>query len=143
MPVPKAVARWDKAGLNRLTRPIAPWMPGLGVVVHRGRRSGRRYQTPVSVFPAGAGYLLAVTYGPDADWVKNVLAAGGCELRTRGRALQLGSPRLFHDDSRSGIGPPERQVPRILGVAASCPPRPHPPARRPQPAPARPRENQH
>ena len=82
-----------------------------------GRRSGRRYETPVNVFPAGSGYLFALTYGPDTDWVKNVLAAGGCELRTRGRAIQLGSPRLFHDDSRSGIRPLQRQVLRILGVA--------------------------
>ena len=117
MPIPKTVGRWNKAGLNRLTRRIAPWMPGLGVLVHRGRTSGRRYQTPVNVFPAGSGYLFALTYGPDTDWVKNVLAAGGCELRTRGRAIQLGSPRLFHDESRSGIRPLERQVLRILGVA--------------------------
>ena len=50
MPIPKVVARWNKAGLNRVTRHIAPWAPGLGVVVHRGRRSGRAYQTPVNVF---------------------------------------------------------------------------------------------
>ena len=117
MPIPKTVGRWNKAGLTRLTRRIAPWMPGLGVVVHRGRRSGRRYQTPVNVFPADSGYLFALTYGPDTDWVKNVLAAGGCELRTRGRAIQLGSPRLFRDESRSGIRPLGRQVLRILGVA--------------------------
>lgn len=117
MPIPKTVGRWNKAGLNRLTRRIAPWMPGLGVIVHRGRRSGRRYQTPVNVFPAGSGYLFALTYGPDTDWVKNVLAAGGCELRTRGRAIQLGFPRLVHDESRSSVRPLERQVLRILGVA--------------------------
>jgi deazaflavin-dependent oxidoreductase (nitroreductase family) len=117
MPIPKAAGRWNKAGLNHLTRHIAPWMPGLGVVVHRGRRPGRRYQTPVQVFTAGGGYVLALTYGPDTDWVKNVLAAGGCELRTRGRAIQLGSPRLFHDQSRSGIRPVGRQMLRILGVA--------------------------
>lgn len=117
MPIPKVVGRWNKVGLNHLTRHIAPWMPGLGVVVHRGRRSGRRYQTPVNVFADGDGYVLALTYGSDTDWVKNVLAAGGCELRTRGRAVQLGSPRLFHDQSRSGIRPVERQILRILGVA--------------------------
>jgi deazaflavin-dependent oxidoreductase (nitroreductase family) len=117
MPIPKVVGRWNKAGLNRLTRHIAPWMPGLGVVSHRGRRSGRRYQTPVNVFRAGNGYVFALTYGPDTDWVKNILAAGGCELRTRGQAIQLGSPRLFHDESRSGIRPVERQVLRILDVA--------------------------
>jgi deazaflavin-dependent oxidoreductase (nitroreductase family) len=117
MPIPKAVARWNKAGLNRVTRHIAPWMPGLGLVVHRGRRSGRRYQTPVNVFPEGDGYVFALTYGPGTDWVKNVLAAGGCELRTRGRTIQLVSPNLFHDESRRGIRPFERQVLRLLGVA--------------------------
>jgi deazaflavin-dependent oxidoreductase (nitroreductase family) len=117
MPIPKVVGRWNKAGLNRVTRHIAPWMPGLGVVVHRGRRSGRRYQTPVNVFIADDGYVFALTYGPDTDWVKNVLAAGGCELRTRGETIELASPRLFHDETRRGIRPFERQVLRVLGVA--------------------------
>jgi deazaflavin-dependent oxidoreductase (nitroreductase family) len=117
MPIPRIVRQWNKAGLNRVTRHIAPWMPGLGVVVHRGRRSGRLYQTPVNVFAAEDGYVLALTYGPDTDWVKNVLAAGGCELRTRGRAVQLVSPRLFHDEARRDIRPLERQVLRVIGVA--------------------------
>lgn len=104
-------------------------MPGLGVVVHHGRRSGRRYQTPVNVFTAGNGYVFALTYGPDTDWVKNVLAAGGCELRTRGQTIQLGSPRLFHDERRAGIRPVERQVLRILDVADFLSLRPVGPAR--------------
>ncbi|MFZ0664809.1 MAG: nitroreductase family deazaflavin-dependent oxidoreductase [Acidimicrobiales bacterium] len=117
MPIPKAAGRWNKAGLNRVTRHIAPWMPGLGVVIHRGRRSGRRYETPVNVFTADGGYVFALTYGPDTDWVKNVLAAGGCGLRTRGDTIELVSPRLFHDVTRRGIRPFERQVLRVLGVA--------------------------
>ncbi|HZD69782.1 MAG TPA: nitroreductase family deazaflavin-dependent oxidoreductase [Actinomycetes bacterium] len=116
MPIPKAVGRWNKVGLNRITRRIAPWAPGFGVVVHRGRRSGRRYRTPVNVFPTQDGYLFALTYGPDTDWVKNVLAAGGCELHTRGRAIRLVAPHLYHDESQRGIRPVERQVLRILGV---------------------------
>jgi deazaflavin-dependent oxidoreductase (nitroreductase family) len=117
MPIPRIVGQWNKVGLNRVTRRIAPWMPGLGVVVHRGRRTGRVYQTPVNVFAAEAGYVLALTYGPDTDWVKNVLAAGGCELRTRGRAIRLTAPRLFRDETRRGIRPLERQVLRVIGVA--------------------------
>jgi deazaflavin-dependent oxidoreductase (nitroreductase family) len=113
MPIPKVVGRWNKAGLNRVTRHIAPWMPGLGVVIHRGRR----YETPVNVFTADDGYVFALTYGPDTDWVKNVLAAGGCELRTRGDTIKLVPPRLFHDETRRGIRPFERQVLRALGVA--------------------------
>ena len=117
MPIPRAVGRWNKAGLNRVTRHVAPWMPGLGLVIHRGRRSGRQYQTPVNVFPAADGYVFALTYGPDTDWVRNVLAAGGCELRTRGRTVRLVSPRLYHDEDRRGIRPLERQVLRVLNVA--------------------------
>jgi deazaflavin-dependent oxidoreductase (nitroreductase family) len=117
VPIPRRVGQWNKAGLNRITKHIAPWMPGFGVVVHRGRRSGRLYQTPVNVFATGDGYVLALTYGPDTDWVKNVLAAGGCELRTRGRAIRLTSPRLFHDEARRDIRPLERQVLRVIGVA--------------------------
>jgi deazaflavin-dependent oxidoreductase (nitroreductase family) len=116
MPIPKVVGRWNKAGLNHITRHIAPWAPGLGVIVHRGRRSGRRYRTPVNVFRAGDGYVIALTYGPDTDWVKNVLAAGGCELRTRGQVVRLSSPRLFHDESRSSIRPLERRVLGLLNV---------------------------
>ena len=117
MPIPRAVGRWNKAGLNRLTRHVAPWMPGFGLVIHRGRRSGRQYQTPVNVFAAADGYVFALTYGPDTDWVRNVLAAGGCELRTRGRTVPLVSPRLYHDEERRGIRPFERQVLRVLNVA--------------------------
>ena len=117
MPIPRIVRQWNKAGLNRVTKHIAPWTPGFGVVVHRGRRSSQLYQTPVNVFATEDGYVFALTYGPDTDWVKNVLAAGGCELRTRGRAIRLVSPRLFHDEARRDIRPVERQVLRVLGVA--------------------------
>ena len=117
MPIPSRVARWNKVGLNRITRHVAPWMPGFGLVVHRGRRSGREYQTPVNVFQADDGFVIALTYGADTDWVKNVQAAGGCELRTRGRVLRVGSPRVYHDETRHGIRPLERQMLRLLGVA--------------------------
>lgn len=116
MPIPRMVARLNKVGLNRLTKHIAPWMPGLGVVVHHGRRSGRVYQTPVNVFTAGDGYVIALTYGTGSDWVKNVLAAGGCELRTRGHVIATTSPRVFHDETRRDIRPLERQALRVLGV---------------------------
>lgn len=117
MPIPRVVRRWNKVGLNRVTKRIAPQMPGFGVVVHRGRHSGRIYETPVNVFRAADGYVLALTYGPDTDWVKNVLAAGGCELKTQGRTVRLMSPRLFRDESRHDIRPVERQVLKVLGIS--------------------------
>jgi deazaflavin-dependent oxidoreductase (nitroreductase family) len=117
MPIPRTIGRWNRVGLNRLTRRLAPRLPGFGVVVHRGRRSGHQYRTPVNVFPTADGYRFALTYGPDTDWVRNVLAAGGCELQTRGRTVRLVAPRLYHDERRRGIRPVERQILRLLGVA--------------------------
>jgi hypothetical protein len=96
-------------------------MHGFGVVVHQGRRSGRLYQTPVNVFATEDGYVLALTYGPDTDWVKNVLVAGGCELRTRGRAIRLASPRLFP----AMTGPP-RKDPGSTCYRDDCAPGPGP-----------------
>lgn len=109
--------RVNKVALNKVTRQLAPWLPGLGVVVHRGRRSGREYRTPVNVFPRPEGrYVLALSYGPDTDWVKNVIAAGGCELLTRGTHIELTTPRLFHDESRNEIRVVERGVLGLLHV---------------------------
>ena len=68
MPIPWRAGQWNKAGLNRITKHIAPWMPGFGIVVHRGRHSGRPYQTPVNVFATEDGYVLALIFGPDTDW---------------------------------------------------------------------------
>ena len=67
--------------------------------------------------PGWGRLSFALTYGPDSDWVKNVLAAGGCGLVTRGRTVRLVSPRLVHDENRRGIRPVERQVLRLIGVA--------------------------
>jgi deazaflavin-dependent oxidoreductase (nitroreductase family) len=117
MTVPRRVARWNKAGPNRVVQHVAPWLPGLALVVHRGRRSGRTYRTPVNVFRTEDGFIMALTYGPDTDWVKNVQAAGGCELRTRGRVLRVDEPRVYRDETRRGIRPVERQVLRLIGVA--------------------------
>jgi deazaflavin-dependent oxidoreductase (nitroreductase family) len=117
MPIPKQVARWNKAGLNRVVRRIAPWMPGLGVVVHRGRRSGRAYRTPVEVFQARDGFVIALTYGADTDWLRNIQAAGGGELRTRGLVFQVSEPRVYHDEERAGIRLAERRMLGLLDVA--------------------------
>lgn len=117
MPIPTVVGRLNKVGLNRVTRRLAPWLPDFGIVVHRGRRSGRRFETPVNVFADGDGYAFALTYGAGADWVRNVLAAGGCEVRIRGRSIPLAAPRLVHDESRRYVPGVARPILRAVGVA--------------------------
>jgi deazaflavin-dependent oxidoreductase (nitroreductase family) len=96
----RRIAHFNRRVTNRVTGPLAPWLPGFGVVVHSGRKSGREYRTPVNVFRHGGGYVIALTYGAEADWVRNVLAAGRATLLTRGGRLELTGPELVHDESR-------------------------------------------
>ena len=117
MPIPDGMRYVNKVALNRVTRPLLRWLPGFGVLVHRGRRSGKRYRTPVNVFPRPGGrYVVALTYGPDTDWLKNVLAAGGCELLTGGRHIKLTTPHVFHDEARQEIRAVERLALGLLRV---------------------------
>jgi deazaflavin-dependent oxidoreductase (nitroreductase family) len=103
MALGRRLATFNRHVTNRLLGGVATRLPGFGVVLHVGRRSGRRYRTPVNVFRTPHGYLLALTYGSGAEWVKNVLATNGCELVTRGRTERLGNPRLFRDDRRTRV----------------------------------------
>ena len=110
MPLPQSVARFNKRVTNRLTGRLARYLPGFGVVLHTGRKTHRQYRTPVNVFERDGKYVFALTYGADADWVRNVLADGGCALETRGRTVRLAEPRLFHDERRRAMPPPVRVV---------------------------------
>ncbi|OBG81130.1 nitroreductase [Mycobacterium sp. NS-7484] len=103
MPAPRWVAKANKAGLNRLTRFIAPWAPGWAVVIHRGRKSGRIFRTPLWAFRRQHGYVIALTYGSESDWVRNVLAAGGCELETRRHRYRLIEPKVYRDENATDM----------------------------------------
>ena len=116
MPLPRFIARVNRRVTNRLLGGLASRLPWFGVVVHTGRRSRRQYRTPVNVFRRGDRYIIALTYGSDADWVRNVLAEGGCTLETRGHMLHLSRPRLFHDESRDAVPAPVRLVLGIINV---------------------------
>jgi len=100
MALPRWLARFNVAFTNRLMLPVAGVLPWFGIVEHVGRRSGHRYRTPVNVFRRGDRYLFALTYGPESEWVHNVVAAGGCALVSRGRRTELVEPRRYRDPSR-------------------------------------------
>lgn len=104
------VARWNKVGLNRVTRLFAGRAPLMGLVEHVGRKSGTPYRTPINIFRADDGFVAALTYGSDSQWVRNVVAAGRCRLYTHGRWHDLVEPRIVHDPSRQHIPSPFRQV---------------------------------
>ena len=68
--------------------------PALARLEHRGRRSGREYVTPVSAHLTGDTFLVPLTFGDRSDWCRNVLEAGGCSIRWRGRDHRAVNPRV-------------------------------------------------
>ncbi|GAB2449529.1 nitroreductase family deazaflavin-dependent oxidoreductase [Nocardia tengchongensis] len=114
MPTPRWVAHANKFSLNLITRYIAPWAPGWALVVHRGRKSGRVFRTPLWAFRRQNRYVIALTYGSESDWVRNVLAADGCELRTRLRHYEVGSPRVYRDARAADMPLPIRLMLRYV-----------------------------
>jgi deazaflavin-dependent oxidoreductase (nitroreductase family) len=110
------VAAFNLAVTNRITSRFADRLPGFGILTHVGRKSGRLYHTPVNVFRAPDGFLIALTYGRESEWVKNVLAAGGCELETRGVRYLLSAPTILHDPTRRRFPLPVRMMLGIIGA---------------------------
>ena len=110
------LAKFNIAVTNRITSLFAGWLPGFGILTHVGRKSGKVYRTPVNVFRASNGFIIALTYGSQSEWVKNVIAAGGCELRTRGKTYQLSAPKVVRDPTRQNFPIPERLVLNIVGA---------------------------
>ncbi len=87
------------------------------MVTHVGRLSGTVYRTPILGFPTTTGFTIALTYGPEADWVKNVMAAGGCRLHYQGRSEVLQCPRIIKAAAGMADLPPlVRPVLRLLRV---------------------------
>ena len=116
MPIPKAVARFNRSVTNPVLSPLARRLPGFALVTHVGRRSGREYVTPVNLFRHGDGWVIALTYGADSQWVLNALAAGAIGVETRRRRLRLVGPEVVRDPRRSPVPPPARWMLGLLGV---------------------------
>ena len=68
------------------------------VIKHVGRRSGKLYETPLIAQPMGERFVFALTYGPNVDWYRNILAAGECTLLRRGKEYHLENPVTLSQD---------------------------------------------
>ena len=102
--------------VNPVTRLIAGRVPGFVVLTHAGRTSGRHYQTPIFLLQRGDEYVFALTFGSKANWVRNILASGTCEMRDRGRDVQLIKPEVFVDRTRHLMPLPFRLAGRAVLV---------------------------
>ncbi len=103
--VPPASRSWRFA---RVTAPLARRLAGRrffplwAVVQHRGRRSGRALSVPVAVRARPDAFLIVLPWGPSTNWVRNVLAAGGCVVRWRGADRPCSDPAVL---DRAGARP--------------------------------------
>jgi len=93
-------------------------MPILGIVHHRGRKSGRMYATPLGVRPApGGGFVMPLTFGEASHWYQNIRAARWCVITYRGADHSVTAP-IIVDRATAGPAYPryERLALRLIGI---------------------------
>jgi len=97
--------------INPVAVPLARFMPGITVISHRGRKSGRRLETAVSAYRKGNSVAIMLAHGK-TNWVKNILAAGEADIRIGRRDLHLVNPRIV------AAGTDDPSLPRMARAAA-------------------------
>ncbi len=128
-PKPRAVRTINRAAHTLLrigTRHLNPLMlslagsrrlPMLAVIHHRGRRSGRSYTTPLAARPTPDGFVIPLTFGQQADWFRNLQAAGGCMIRWKGQDYPVIEPEVVDFPTvRVSFYPAERILVPIIGI---------------------------
>lgn len=96
-------------------------VPLIGLVYHRGRRSGRMYKSPVLMASTGDLVLIPLTFGSTSDWYRNVLVAGGCRVKSRGVEYITNDPQVIDDVTsadavRTALAPFVRTLLRAFGI---------------------------
>ena len=93
-------------------------MPVLGILHHRGRKTGREYATPLGIRPAGAGgFVMPLTFGESAGWYRNVRAAGSAVITWRGGDHAVAGPVIVDEAVALPAFPRyERLALRLIGV---------------------------
>jgi hypothetical protein len=117
--LPANIREFNKRFTNpMMTRSIAAGKRGnLGLIIHRGRTSGREYTTPVRIDAIPGGFLVPMPYGTDTDWLKNILAAQGALLRFQGHDITVDQPEII--DAATGLAmlsPSSARVARLMGI---------------------------
>jgi deazaflavin-dependent oxidoreductase (nitroreductase family) len=96
MVLPRWLARANRKVANPILRRLPGRLSPFATVHHVGRRSGRPYEIPLVAFRTSTGFLLTPTYGPDTDWVRNIMAAGSFAMERRGVWVELDNVRLVN-----------------------------------------------
>ena len=97
--------------INPVAVPLARVVPGITVIRHRGRKSGKTYETAISAYRKGNSVAIMLAHGK-TNWVKNILAAGEADILLGGRDLHLVNPRIV------AAGTDDASLPRMTRAAA-------------------------
>ncbi|MEJ7839913.1 MAG: nitroreductase family deazaflavin-dependent oxidoreductase, partial [Thermomicrobiales bacterium] len=117
MPFSQWIAKSNRYIANPVLGLLAGKIGPLAVLEHTGRRSGKRRTIPIMAFRKTDGVVIALTYGPKTDWVRNVLAAGSTAITVRQQRYELNDPVLFEAEPASvGLPAPVVFFLKQLGV---------------------------
>ena len=112
------VGQFNKRVINRVTLRLAGLRHSpVTLLIHRGRRSGRSYQTPVMAARDGDRFFIGLTYGPGVDWCRNAMAAGRCTLGYEGASYEVTAPAVVDASVALPHFPgPVRVAARLIGL---------------------------
>ena len=109
--------------ISRLTRPATlplagkRWNPIFAVVEHRGRKTGCVYRTPVAARRSGDEFIIALAFGAQVDWYRNLVAAGGGTIHWRGDVYSVTAPeRVDAATVLTTFDPVQRLLLRMAGI---------------------------
>jgi deazaflavin-dependent oxidoreductase (nitroreductase family) len=93
------------------------WMPIVGILHHRGRRSGRAYSTPIGMRPLGDGFVIPQTFSDNAAWYQNAKAAGGASVTYLGHSYQVVDPEVVgYATAKAAFPRYELLLFRLIGI---------------------------
>ena len=93
------------------------WFPLWGRLEHRGRRSGRIYSVPLAPRRVSDGFVVALPFGANVEWVRNALASGTATMTWKGRRFPLVGPEILDFNAASFAFPgPMRRIVQTAGI---------------------------
>lgn len=102
--------------LNPLVLPLTRRLPPFAVLHHRGRRSGRFFDTPVQAYSTRDGWVVALAYSHNAPFALNLMAAGEGEMTRAGRRYRITTPRRAGREALELLPSPVALEMRFVGI---------------------------
>jgi deazaflavin-dependent oxidoreductase (nitroreductase family) len=102
--------------LNPFVLPLTRQLPPFAVLHHKGRRSGRSYDTPVQAYATPEGWLVGLTYDYNSPFALNLLAAGGGEMTRAGRRYRISKPRRVGREALKTLPALAALQMRVVGI---------------------------